>query len=455
TVDAVTNLGNNRYRISGSIKEISYNSTFGAHPSFPINLHFTNMEVTGNNTLTPVTGKIVLDENSLMLKAFNAVTVKVEDIVNRGSLKIKPRNNGNGLLSGKVSVDIGRTFESLTNIAIPENSLKLRIGNTDSVDVLNNLGTFNAANIRLHSINSSIDLFGFNYYPVWANCTIDRYGLLFAGSIRINNVPLVENNTISIAGAARLNWYGRVDSASLQVNANPQFQLGSWRFQLANGRLNEYGFTVGGNMRFTLPGSTESIFRFEQLRLTTDGISGGDFYLPNNGFDVYNTIRVTAPNVSPYSLVRNGNHYSFTGAAVFRLPYINDELQIDRFTLSTSGDFSINARVDYRLNLADMATIQLRSIGFETANARIHLSGGFKLQIPGIAGANVNGSLHFGRNYFEADELGISVSLLAGIRANVGVRFANGNSFGGRGELAFAGMPGIRVDNPYTKQSNR
>lgn len=444
----------NVYRITGTIADIPENATFKIDPTIGNSnaLHFTSVEVTALNngrTLKPTSrdSSVRLDESNILLKAYNTLTINYQ--ATNGNLKITAGANNTGNVSARALIDVQRSFPRLANITLPENALAIGSGANNQLSALTSTGNFDASDLRLFNISNrtDIDIYGLDFNPAWQNCRVSEQGILFSGSIAIQQL-----NNLQLTAAARLNWYGRIDSTSVNMNPTPAFRVGGWNFSLSEASLNEYGFAVSGNVRLTLPHSAESSIRFSNMVLTRNGISGGEFVIPEDGINLFNTVNIKSPRNTTYILERVGNNYKFSGAAKFRVNYIDEDIVLDRFSICTDGTFNAQARVDYDVDFANMASLTISSVGFNTENGRVDIAGGFKLNIPGISAVKARGALHFGNNYFSADRLNISLDLMAGVRVGVAVDFdAAARRFAGMGELGFAGLSGIRADFHYAK----
>ncbi|MFN8265965.1 MAG: carboxypeptidase regulatory-like domain-containing protein [Chitinophagaceae bacterium] len=399
-------------------------------------------------------GEVKLDVSEIPLQAFTYLKVKLSK---SDGLRIKPigGDNSKGEISGEVVVDLLGSFSSLVGWQAPSLPIKLTAGSDINVGAITSNGNFNGASLKLGSGSTEFKLYTVSFKPDWPNCEIGSGGLTFKGVIKVDGIPLLSSVTLNVNKLA-ISKNGKVTDVDVDLDPKPEISILSWKLKVNALQINNSGLKFGGDMSITIPGSPNASIGFSDLAISSSGISGGSFYMPDVGIDLLGVVKFTAPMGSLFSFqkIPASTHYQLIGAGNITFPKLMSKgVELKNFSVGTNGNLAVAVKTDFTVGFADMASLNINTLGFDIGKKQIDVGGKIKLNIPGF-GIGAGGLVHYKPGSVWLDELGIEFSLSSAVQLKANVAFKNENEFSGDGYLKLAGLSdGIGLGFKYKKLS--
>ncbi len=443
----------NEFIISGELRDIPDNPVYKLAENQGFRIKFTNKTIVKDgNKIYPKDNELVTDLSEIRLKAFDFLAVTLKNPSGIRLRAVAGSNKTQGELIGEGSIDLGRTFSSLTGLDLPEVSLKIKSGSDNTIAPVTSNGALALTSLGISGNTEGWKIYGVKLIPDLANSKIDKEGINFKGKIRIEGVPLLSNQELNLTGLT-INRRGEIKNVAVNLNPAPTLSLVNWKLKLTGVQINQYGLRLTGDLDVPIPSSANAKIGVRELGINGSSLSGGTFLLPAAGIDIFSLVKFKTTPGRDFSFQKlsGANHYRFVGAGTIELPkWINQKIELDNFSIATNGDFSVIARTDIEVDFAGMAKLGITKFGFDSRTTAITVGGKFRLNIP-MFGAGAAGTLHYRKGFApRMDDLGINFNLMSAIALEAQLRF-NDTEFRGKGGLKLAGMTGIGLEFWYIK----
>lgn len=452
--DSKPGLNPNEFIIKGRIVDFPDNPVFKKSGVID-EMKFADLVIVKDgSTIYAKNGEVKLDVSEIPLTVLGYLKVKLQK---GDGLVIKPigGDKSKGEIIGEVAVDLINSFSMLVGWQAPSLPIKLQLGTELKIGAITSNGMFNAAGLKIGSSATEFKLYSVTFKPDWPNCTIGSNGFGFKGSIKVDGVPLLSAVTL-LVNKLEISKNGKVTDVDISVDPKPEISILTWKLKVNTIQLNNSGLKFGGNMSVAIPGSSNASIGFNSLVISGSGITGGSFFMPDAGLDIFGLLKFKAPAGTMFSLqkIPASSHYKLIGAGTFSLPkLIKKELELKNFSIATNGDFAVTAKTDFTVGFADMANLTINTIGFDIGKKQVDIGGNFKLNIPGF-GVGAAGVVHYKPGSVWLDELGVGFKLSSAVEVAVKVGFKNENEFSGDGYLKLAGLiDGVGLGFSYKKLS--
>lgn len=471
----------------------------------PLSLNFTNLKVTfdEDGNARPENDQVVTDASSLSMKLFKYIPLRFQN--NDQPIVVRKNSKGWGSISGQVVLDVTSILGSLGEwgVAIDEffpqlvltgeghatpGSMEFFLG--EGATGAPGIGSENEAAIRgmIESAASNIDLgeagvhidegirnakalvakvnryvvdadklefrfapigtepvkmglYGFELGVDLANSTVSPRGLSIAGNVvtpdlgafKTMELPLKEfliNPTFEIGEI-------EVDAADL-----PELKIGNWKASMTQFLFSENGLKLGGEVSVNLPGSGTSTLTYKNLRLTPDGVYGGEFGIASDGINIFNAAYLK-DNGSRIGFGQKGNsgiYHIYGGVNVEFKEIFKKPISIDQFDVATDGSFdvAIPANYKYDFGFAKFEVDQIRTAFPQNKMPFMEVNGLFSVDLVSFLDFQA-GSIRFQStsNGFKTELGDISAKLsVPVIDVDLGLDLDLQNlGFGGRGDF--------------------
>ncbi|GAA4432205.1 hypothetical protein GCM10023091_03900 [Ravibacter arvi] len=448
--------GPNEFIISGELKDLPDNPVFKNAGNGALTLRFSDkIIVKDGNTIYPKGGELVTDVSEIRLKAFGYLAVRLK---NSTGIRVRPASPGNrteGEITGEADLDIGATFASLSGITLPSTPVKIKTGNAgNTIAPISSTGSLSLTSFGLSGATEGWSLYDIKLIPDLAGCNVDKDGINLKGKIKIEGVPLLNNQELKLDRLV-ISKRGEIKDAGISLNPAPVLTLVTWKLKLNRVAINQYGLKLSGDLDVPVPSSETAKIAVKELGINGESLTGGTFLLPSAGIDIFGQVRFKTNPGKDFTIqkIAGSTHYRFIGAGTIDLPkWINQRIKLDHFSVATNGDFSVVAETDIEVDFAGMAKLGITKFGFASNVSQITVGGKFRLNIP-MFGAGAEGTMYFRKGQApRMDELGIYFDLASAIALEAKVKF-NETEFRGKGGLKLAGIPGVGLEFWYEKKS--
>ncbi|WP_234570691.1 carboxypeptidase-like regulatory domain-containing protein [Rhodohalobacter sp. 614A] len=448
--------------ISGAFVSIQSNDLLSVDSR--LRIPFSDVQVyEDNGILKPIGGEVQTDASEITAKIFDYLHVTIS---NQQGLVVRSRQipSDIGYLAGKVEVDYESTFTSATGWEWPNAADQfLELPNTDDLPegigedelvTLTSDGSFPFPDIgvpdfelRFGSASETIELYGFDVTLNLNESVLKNDGFHMNGDITLAGIPLLDTATLSLQ-KFWIGTDGTVREATLDLDPKPELELANWAMELASGGLSETGFSFGGSVELSVPGSDPTEITFSDLSISPDQIFGGQFSLPSTGIDVYGIVQLQSKPGTDISFgkVQNEDVYYITGAAKIDLPkYIDESLVFREFLVRTDGQFSANIAADFEADFFGLADLTVNGVTFENiGRPSIYVDGQFGLRAIPFITAQAGGITYEPGGDVSLDkiDLDFDVGGVASVGAGIGfVDTAQRTGFSGSGNFGISGTP--------------
>jgi TANFOR domain-containing protein len=444
----------NEFIISGELKSLPDNPIFKKTGNTELSLRFTDKTIIKEgNTIYPKGGELITDVSEIKLKAFEYLIVKLR---NAGGLRVRPASAGSrthGEIAGEADIDWGATFSAISGITLPSVPVKIRMGATENIIApINSAGTASFTSLGLSGPAEGWSLYGIKVIPDLPGCTIDKEGLNLKGMVKIEGIPLLNNQELKLDRFV-ISKRGEIKDVGINLNPAPTLTLITWKLKLSGVNINQYGLKLNGELEVPVPSSDLAKISVKELGINAQQLSGGTFLLPSTGVDIFGQVKFKTTPGKDFTIqkIAGSTHYRFIGAGSIDLPkWINQRITLDHFSVATNGDFSVVADTDIEVDFAGMAKLGITKFGFASNVSQITVGGKFRLNIP-MFGAGADGTLYFRKGAApRIDELGINFNLASAIAVEAKLKF-NETEFRGEGALKLAGISGVGLKFWYEK----
>lgn len=442
--------------LTGAFVNLPGNPVFEAAAGATLNFTKVAVRLDKSGVLRPKGQDFVQTDNpELTLKAFKFLPIRLK-AASGLRVKMLAGNPGIGQLVGQPQVDFGPLNGAL-GWAFPEGTTQYLsdAAGTGPVPDLPVLvaGTPtlpNSLHLRGASGSASLTLYGFKATIDLQKSSVGTDGLHLSGDVQLSGIPGL--------GAAKVGlptlWVsttGEIKKADLSFSPAPSVALGPWGLTLSSGSIAESGFSFGGTLKLTVPGSAPTEVSFSKLSVGAGMLYGGSFTLPSGGLDVFKVAKFKPVAGSPISFGQEpgGGAFILSGGAVTSLELLKKELTIKSFAVTSAGKFTAQVPLDYDVSFAGIATLKLSSIKFNTIGEfGIDVGGGVQLDLPLVKAEA--GNIHYRPGKSPSiDKIGLHFPL-AGIGELGGkVEFLN-NGFGGA--LKFSVVGALTADASFKYQ---
>lgn len=423
------------------------------------NLDFTDIKVTFDDegNAIPESGEVAINKSNLEANLFEYIPVKFEN-KNETQIIVKKDENGSwGSISGHISLDPFRIIshetsremlESFAPTILPDivsgamdestpGSIEFFMG--EGADRLPSIGVENenalkqwltdqgvpvaeiensANNIQnyknelknlkfyfsdAYSEDVEINVYDFELILDTENSWVSQQGLNLSGEINTPEIGPLEPLELPVE---ELSFDTAFELSNLQIEIDdlPALEFGeSLRAHVNQLEISENGITTGGIVTLSLPSSEPSYLKLTDLKISTNGISGGQFSFSLDGLkqeikqkaktaanDTRERIKEEIPAFGVAIIKDNGSSLSFgqmSGTGAYYLSggvdmeftkYIKKKVKINNFMVSTDGDFTIDVPTDYAADFGfasyNLNAIEVRYIQGLPA---LSLDGGF------------------------------------------------------------------------------
>ncbi|HEV7380608.1 MAG TPA: hypothetical protein VGN64_12500, partial [Dyadobacter sp.] len=290
--------------------------------------------------------------------------------------------------------------------------------------------------------------------PDLPGSSVDKEGLNFKGKVRIEDVPILNNQELKLDRFV-ISKRGEIKDVSISLNPAPTLTLLTWKLKLSGVSINQYGLKLNGEMEMPVPSSDAAKIAVKELGINGEQLTGGTFLLPSIGVDIFGLVKFKTTQGRDFTIqkISGSTHYRFIGAGSIDLPkWFGQRITLDHFSIATNGDFSVVAETDIEVDFAGMAKLGITKFGFASNVSQITVGGKFRLNIP-LFGIGADGTLYFRKGQApRIDELGVNFNLASAIALEAKLKF-NENEFRGKGAMKLAGIPGVGLEFWYEKKN--
>jgi TANFOR domain-containing protein len=443
----------NEFVVSGRLTDIPDNPVFAKTSQTQKSIRFTNQKIIiENNMAYPESGELQTDESQLPLKFFGFLDVL---LTNNNGLKVRQVGNDHskGEIYGNLSSDIKSSFPSLPGLSIPQTPLNMLTAQGQNPATLNSSGSSPTSAYSLRGSIAGWQIYNISLLPDFQNSLADSGGISLKGTLSISNLPLLGSVTLKM-NRLHITRTGTIDQTDIDVNPKPSISLGPWKLNVSGATLDQFGIKLGGDMNITIPGSPDANIGFSDIGLSSTGLTGGSFYLPGSGLNIFNVASFLTSS-SGFSLEKltGSSQYQFVGPGKIQLSkYITIPLSMDNFSVTTDAKISGHVSSGLKVGFDELASLGVSSVDFNQNGPSIDVSGGFMLNIPGL-GIEAEGTAHYTKSIVILDKLSVNWDLMSGVSAK-SVLSLQTSPFGftGDGNLSIAGSSLIGLDFHYLKQ---
>lgn len=438
--------------ISGAFQNIPSNLFF----KFPSSkkLEFKNITIVKQgDMIVPKSGEVVTSCSQIPLQLWDYIKLVLE---NPSGIVVKPfgGDKTKGVIGGELKVDVAGSFGMSYGLKWPTVPLKLLSDKLSDVPVFTSMTSpLDAAKFSLSGPADGWDIYGVKLAVDFANTTIDNKGISFAGSLSLKDIPGLSSATLKLE-ELRINTNGNIQKCNISVTPNPEISLLGWKLKINAAKINQYGLTFGGGIEIPIPGSETAKFDFANLGISASSFTGGSFFIPSSGVNIFNVINFKGVDGVPFSFskIPSKDAYRITGGGSIGFPkYISKKVEIDNFVIATNGEFGLTVKPNFEVGFADVANLKITSLGLYPAQKKLDVGGVFKLFLPGM-GFGAGASIHYKPGSFTVDDLSFSASAgpLGSIKLD---KFSfKENGFEGGGGLDIAGFGGLGMYLKYYKE---
>lgn len=423
------------------------------------NLDFTDIQVTfdDDGNAIPESGEVAINKSSLEANLFEYIPLKFEN-KDEAQIIVKKDENGNwGSISGHISLDPFRIISHETSREMLENfaptilpdiasdamdestpgSIEFFMGK--GADRLPSIGSENEnafkqwltdqgvpvaeiedtandiqnyknelKNLKFYFSDAydgdvEINVYDFELILDTENSWVSQQGINLSGEINTPEIGPLEPLELPVE---ELSFDTAFELSNLQIEIDdvPALEFGeNLRAHINQLQISENGITTGGIVTLSLPSSEPSYLKLTDLKINTNGISGGQFSFSLDGLeqeikqkaktaanDTRERIKEEIPAFGVAIIKDNGSNLSFgqmsnTGAYYLSgsvdmefTKYIKQKVKINNFMVSTDGDFTIDVPTDYAADFGfasyNLNAIEVRYIQSLPA---LSLDGGF------------------------------------------------------------------------------
>ncbi|MBK9329397.1 MAG: hypothetical protein IPM95_08820 [Sphingobacteriales bacterium] len=439
--------------ISGTFQNIPSNLFF----KFPASkkLEFKNITILKQgDIIVPKSEEVVTSCSQIPLQLWDYVKLVLE---NPAGIVVKSfgGDKTKGVIGGELKVDVAGSFGMSYGLKWPAVPLKLLNNKLSDVPVFTSMTSpLDAAKFSLSGPSDGWDIYGVKLAVDFTNTTIDNKGISFAGSLSLKDIPGLSSATLKLE-ELRINTNGNIQKCAISVTPNPEISLLGWKLKINAAKINQYGLTFGGGIEIPVPGSEIAKFDFANLGISASSFTGGSFFIPSAGVNIFNVINFKGVDGVPFSFskIPSKDAYRITGGGSIGFPkYISKKVEIDNFVIATNGEFGLTVKPNFEVGFADVANLKISALGLYPSQKKIDVGGSFKLFLPGM-GFGAGASIHYKPGSFTVDDLSFSAS--AGPIGSIKLdKFSfKENGFEGGGGLEIAGFGGLGMYLKYYKLS--
>lgn len=440
----------NAYRISGSFTDLRpVYSAFTSREK--ISLKFTNVRVTfdAQNNPVPESNRVQTDELRVPLKLFNFLPVVLK---NDAGIVVSAASGGKGEIRGSLEIDMeslqGNRGYLLAKGAVPR-LLPEDVSTSDIALFSSGSGPAELSRLKFRGSNPGssdweAEVYGFKLVLNFADSYVDVQGLHLAGQVKTPDLGIIKPASLSID---QFVIDSRLQISKLQINTTglPALSIGNWSASLATLLFNEDGFKFGGSITLQIPKSAPSNVTFSDLRMGKDIFYGGSFYIPQEGINLLNVVKLTAGR-EPLSFgkVPGSTAYKLAGSGKIRFSqYITKEINLPVFEVQTDGRFMIDAPANFTADFA-FAKFKVQTIQFNTTGQTpfIGVRGEFTVDVPLLkfsAGDITFKAKTSGGVEASVSRIGVSIDIPV-MKSDIQVGIKE-NGFEGSGSLSVPGTP--------------
>lgn len=437
------------FKISGSLVNIPSNSLFSINKNKKLEFFDCIITKLGDN-ISPKDGFVKLVETNLSFNLWDFLKISLKD---PAGIKVKPLGGDitKGIIGGEVEIDIAGTFGANYGLKWPAGKYLISEDGLNSV-----MNIFYSQNpgidiqsLKLKAPANGWEVHGIVFTPDLNKTKINKDGVEFGGSLQIKDIPGLGNTTL-ILNSMQIGTNGDIKKVDISVNPNPKLQLGAWSMTLNSANINQYGLKFGGEVTIPIPGSSNAIFKFNNVNVNKSGINGGTYSLsgPINIFDVVK-FASSVNNPMSFSKIPGQSHYRINGGGDIELPkFVNKKIVINNLIIGTNGEFGLSCSPNFEVEFASLATLKVKKFDLYPAKKEFAIDGGFRLNIPGF-GADAGGYLHYKPGSAWLDKLNIGASLggVGGFKAEVD--FSENNGFKGKGGIELISLLSMGMEFSY------
>jgi TANFOR domain-containing protein len=439
----------NEFKISGSLVNIPSNSLFSINKSKKLEFYDCIILKQGDN-IAPKDGFVKLAETNFSFNLWDYLKLSLKDPL---GIKVKHVEGDvtKGVINGEIEIDITGTFGMSYGLKWPAGKYLL---SEDGIASMMNV--FYSVNpevdisaLKLKAPAVGWEIHGILLSPDLSKTKISKDGIEFAGSLQIKDIPGLENTILNL-NSLQIGTNGDIKKVEISVNPNPKLQLGSWSMTIKSGNINQYGLKFGGEVAIPIPGSSNALFKFNNVNVNKSGINGGTYSLsgPINIFDVVK-FSGSVNNPMSFSKIPGQSHYKINGGGDIELPkFINKKIVINNLVIATNGEFGLTCSPNFEVEFASLAALKIKKFDLYPAKKEFAIDGGFRLNIPGV-GAEAGGYLHYKPGSAWLDKLNIGASLGGVGNFKAEVDFSESNGFKGKGGIELVSLLSMAMEFTY------
>jgi hypothetical protein len=441
--------------VSGSFQNIPSNPFF----KFPASkkLEFNNITIVKQgDIIVPKSGKVVTTTSQLPLVLWEYMKLVVET---PSGIEVKPLmgDNTKGVISGELKLDIAGSFGLNYGIKWPNAPLKLLNQNISDIPVFSSVSSpLDAAKFSLSGQANGWEIYGVKLAVDFPNTKLDSKGISFAGSLSLNDVPGLNNASLQLQ-ELRLKTNGSIEKVSIKVTPNPELTLAGWKLKINAANINQYGLNFGGGVDVVIPGSAPAKFEFANLGLSAGSFTGGSFFAPNSGINIFGAVNFKGINGVPFSFskIPSKNAYRITGGGKISFPkFIDKSVDLDNFVIGTNGEFGLTAKPNFEVDFGGVAALKINALGLYPADKKLDVGGNFKLALPAM-GFAAGALIHYKPGSTTVDDINFEVSAGGiGSMKVENLKFKE-NGFEGGGKFEVAGFANFGMSFKYFKDNGK
>lgn len=451
--------------VTGAFVGVKNNSLFDAPGDLRIAFH--NIHTTASNgVLRPKGDTVLTDATEITGTAFEYLAVKMKS--SKGVVvRIRDNDPKKGRISGRLSIDYGKTWASLTGIKWGEGLIDDYIApkvpefnkNPEWMTMYTSDGSAPLPAVDSLKIGAAgkrtISLYGYPVEINFSNTSVKLNGIHIRGTIDVPKVPMLNVEQLKL-GELWVGTDGKVKDVDFALSPKPKIDIAGWGVELTKIGLGEAGFRWDGSITMKLPQSPDAVVGFKELQIGGDQMFGGTFTIPNDGINIFNAVKFEGVKDKPISLGRvpGKSIYFVAGAGVFSLPkYIEKKLTVTDFKVQTDGKLAVTVATNFKSSFFGLAEIAVTGVGIDATaeHPGVTVDGAVTLTAIPYITPSASGIHYKPGGKVTVDNIGLSFDLKSVAHAEVNIAIKE-NGFSGEGSFDVSNAPiGAEIAFHYFK----
>jgi len=451
--------------LTGAFIKVKNNALFKAPGDLRIPFHNIRATASGG-VLRPKGDTVLTDATEMGGNAFTYLAVRMKSAK---GITVRMRNGDPklGRISGRLSIDYGKTWASLAGVKwgegviddyiapkVPEfktmpdwTTMYTSDGSAPLPDVDSlKLGAAGKRTITLYGYPVDLDL---------SNSSVKLNGLHIRGTVDIPKVPMLNVDQLRL-GELWIGTDGKVKDVDFSLSPKPKIDIAGWGVQLAKIALGEAGFRWDGSITMKIPASPDAVVAFKELQIGGDQLFGGTFTLPNDGVSIFGAVKFEGVKDKPIGIGRvpGKNTYFVAGGGVFSLPkYIEKKLTVTDFRVQTDGKIAATVATNFKSSFFGLAEIAVTGLGIDATakTPKVTVDGAITLTAIPYITPTASGIHYQPGGKVTVDNIGLSFDLKSVAHAEVNIAIKE-NGFSGTGSFEVKSAPiGAEISFHYFK----